>query len=113
VITDSASREVAVAHILFVRIQSDLEFEELSRRVEERRPRFLEVPGLVQKVYGFNPATGDACGIYFFEDEASLKAFRESELAKTIPPAYEANDVRPEVFEVMFPLYPDRGPFSA
>ena len=99
-----------MATILFVRIKSDLEFSELSRRVEERRPRFLEVPGLVQKIYGRNPSTGDVCGIYFFEDEASLAAFRDSELAKTIPAAYEAVDVRPEVFDVLFPLHPDRGP---
>jgi hypothetical protein len=99
-----------MAKILFVRIKSDLDFSDLSRRVEERRSRFLEVPGLVQKIYGHNPSTGDACGIYFFEDEASLAAFRDSELAKTIPAAYEAVDVRPEVFDVMFPLHPDRGP---
>ena len=99
-----------MAKILFVRIKSDLEFSDLSRRVEERRPRFLEVPGLVQKIYGHDPSTGDACGIYFFEDEASLAAFRDSELAKTIPAAYEAVDVRPEVFDVLFPLRPDRGP---
>ena len=99
-----------MAKILFVRIKSDLEFSELSRRVEERRPRFLEVPGLVQKIYGHDPSTGDACGIYFFEDEASLAAFRDSELAETIPAAYEAVDVRPEVFDVLFPLRPDRGP---
>jgi hypothetical protein len=99
-----------MAKILFVRIKSDLDIAELSRRVEERRPQFLDVPGLVQKIYGHDPSTGDACGIYFFEDEATLAAFRDSELAKTIPAAYEAVDVRPEVFDVLFPLRPDRGP---
>lgn len=99
-----------MAKILFVRIKSDLDIAELSRRVEERRPRFLDVPGLVQKIYGHDSSTGDACGIYFFEDEAALAAFRDSELAKTIPAAYEAVDVRPEVFDVLFPLRPDRGP---
>lgn len=33
-----------------------------------------------------------------------------SELAKSIPAAYESVDVRPEVFDVMFPVNPDRGP---
>jgi len=99
-----------MATILFVRIKSDLAFEELERRAIERRPRFEEVPGLVQKVYGKDPASGDVCGIYFFEDEASLAAYRDSELAKSIPAAYEATEVRPEVFDVMFSLYPERGP---
>jgi len=102
-----------MAVILFVRIQSDLALEELERRVEERRPRFLEVPGLIQKIYGHDPASGDVCGIYFFKDRESLAAFRDSELAKTIPTAYEATDTRREVFDVMFPLRPEVGPLTS
>jgi hypothetical protein len=99
-----------MASILFVRIQSDLEPEELERRLIERRPRFRDVPGLVQKIYGRDNSTGNACGIYFFEDEKSLNDFRETELAKTIPTVYEAKEIRREVYEVLYPLYPDRGP---
>jgi len=102
-----------MATILFVRIKSGLEPDELERRILERRPRFHEVPGLVQKIYGRDEATGDVCGIYFFENQSALNAFRESELAQTIPSAYEALDLRREIFEVLFPLYPDRGPFPA
>jgi hypothetical protein len=40
-----------------------------------------------------------------------MQAFKETELAKTIPSAYEALDVRKEVYELMFPLYEERGPF--
>ena len=99
-----------MAVILNVRIRSDVEWEELERRMYERLPRFREVPGLIQKMYGRDPASGDVCGIYFFEDAKSLAAFRDSELAKTIPSAYEATDVRREVYEVICPLYGDRGP---
>ncbi|MDH4107624.1 MAG: YdhR family protein [Gammaproteobacteria bacterium] len=101
-----------MSSILFVRVKSDLEMRELERRLLERRPRFREVPGLVQKVYGRDPATGDMCGIYFFESQAALVRFRDSELAKTIPSAYEATDVRREVYEVLYPLYPERGPIA-
>jgi hypothetical protein len=87
-----------------------LDFEELERRVIERRPRFKDVPGLVQKIYGRDDSTGDVCGIYFFEDRQSLAAFRDSELAKTIPTAYEAVEIRREVYDVLFPLHPERGP---
>ena len=99
-----------MAAVLFVRIKSQLDQGELERRIEERRPRFLEVPGLVQKIYGQNETTGDVCGIYFFEDQEALAAFRDSELAQTIPAAYEAVDTRREVFEVLFSLRPEKGP---
>lgn len=99
-----------MASILFVRVHSDLDPEELERRLIERRPRFQEVPGLVQKIYGRDNSTGDVCGIYFFEDQDSLAEFRETELAKTIPSAYEAKEIRREVYEVLYPLHPDRGP---
>lgn len=98
--------------ILYVRIKSDLDLEELERRLLERRPRFRDVPGLIQKIYGRNETTGELCGIYFFEDQEDLAAFRESELAKTIPSAYEAVEVRPETYEVLYPLYSERGPFA-
>jgi hypothetical protein len=102
-----------MAAILFVRITSDLDPKELERRLIERRPRFHEVPGLVQKIYGRDESTGDVCGIYFFEDQTALSAFRETELAQTIPTAYEAKEIRREIYEVLYPLHPERGPFAA
>jgi Putative mono-oxygenase ydhR len=101
-----------MAAILFVRIKSGLDAEEFERRLLERRPRFRDVPGLVQKIYGRDDATGDVCGIYFFESGEALAAFRETELAQTIPDAYEAVDVRREAYDVLYPLRPERGPFT-
>jgi hypothetical protein len=98
--------------ILFVRIKSGLDAEEFDRRLLERRPRFLQVPGLVQKIYGRAEETGDVCGIYFFETAEALAEFRDSELARTIPAAYEAVDVRREVYEVLYSLRPEGGPFA-
>jgi len=103
---------MGVAAILFVRVKSDLETTELERRLIERRPRFMEVPGLVQKIYGRDESTGDVCGIYFFVDREALSAFRKTEWAKTIPTAYEATDIRREIYEVLFSLHPDRGPIA-
>ncbi|MGD8379736.1 MAG: YdhR family protein [Gammaproteobacteria bacterium] len=99
-----------MAIVLYVRVKSDLDLDELDRRIEERRSRFVEVPGLIQKIYARDEATGDTCGIYFFESREALAAFKESELAKSILTAYEATDVRREVYEVMFPLRPEAGP---
>jgi hypothetical protein len=101
-----------VATILFVRVKSDLDPKELKRRLIERRPRFHEVPGLLQKIYGRDESTGDVCGIYFFEDREALSAFRETELARTIPAAYEAQDIRREVYQVLYTLHPERGPVT-
>lgn len=101
-----------MAAILFVRVKSQLDEKELERRLIERRPRFLDVPGLIQKIYGRDAATGDVCGIYFFETQATLAAFRETELARTIPTAYEAIEIRREVYDVLYPLRPERGPFA-
>ena len=99
-----------MAAILFVRVKSNLDLEELERRLLERFPRFQGVPGLRQKVYGRNEATGDVCGIYFFESEEALASYRKSELARTIASAYEAVDVRPETYSVLYSLWPERGP---
>jgi heme-degrading monooxygenase HmoA len=101
-----------MASILFVRITSGLDRAEFERRLAERRPRFREVPGLLQKVYGRDPETGEVCGIYFFESDEALAAFRETELARTIPAAYEAVDVRREVYDVLYALWPERGPLA-
>ena len=101
-----------MAAILFVRIKSQLDAKVLDHRLIERKPRFLDVPGLVQKIYGRDEATGDVCGIYFFESQTALAAFRETELAKTIPSAYEAIDIRREVYAVIETLRADQGPFA-
>lgn len=98
--------------VLFVRIKSELDAEEFDRRLLERRPRFRDVPGLVQKIYGRDHSTGDVCGIYFFENDRALTEFRETELARSIPDAYEAVDVRREVYDVLYPLWPERDPFA-
>jgi hypothetical protein len=99
--------------ILFVRISSNLDSKELEQRAIKRKPECLEVPGLIQKIYGRDPESGDWCGIYFFESKEALAAFRETELAKTIPVAYEATEVRREIFEVMYPLKPNVGPIES
>jgi len=102
-----------MAAILFVRIESDLNAEELDQRMRSRCPGFAEVPGLIQKIFGRDPHSGHICGIYFFQDQAALAAYRESDLAKSIPEAYAAVDVRRESYEFLYPVYPDRGPVSA
>ena len=92
--------------IHFVRFKTPLAQEEVQRIMEERAPRFRsEVPGLVQKYYGSEPEGGAFCGCYIFDSEESRQAFVQSELARTIPAAYQAEEVRVEAYKVLFPLY--------
>ena len=49
--------------------------------------------------------TGEYTGIYLWDSEQSIREFRESELARTIPSAYQvAGQPRIEIFEVLRPL---------
>lgn len=41
-----------------------------------------------------------------------MAAYRETALANTIAEAYEATEVRRELFELLYPLWPERGPFA-
>ena len=85
-----------MATILFVRVKSELDENELERRLLDRKPKFHDVPGLVQKIYGRDETTGDMCGIYFFESEGALANFRESELALTIPAVTDCSKLNGE-----------------
>lgn len=93
--------------IQFVKFSSPLSDDEVRAVMERRAPEFREVPGLVQKYYGREVETGDTCGIYLFDSEESLHAFRQTDLARTIPSAYRVESPRIEVFELLFPLHPD------
>jgi len=94
--------------IQFVKFSSPLSDDEVRAVMERRAPEFRQVPGLLQKYYGRETTTGDTCGIYIFDSEDSLQAFRRTELARTIPRAYQVESPRIEVFELLFPLHPDK-----
>lgn len=89
----------------FVRLKSGLSEDALLKKARERESRFRAIPGLVQKYYVKGSEPGTYGGVYIWDSEASLKAFRESELAAGIPAAYqvlEAPDI--EIMDVLFTL---------
>jgi heme-degrading monooxygenase HmoA len=91
--------------VQFVKFPSGLSEAEVRRTMEERAPQFRALPGLLQKYYGRERESGEFCGIYIWDSEASLAAFRASELARSIPDAYQvARQPRIEIFDVLFPL---------
>src|SRR5205085_10656261 len=91
-------------HILLVKFQSGLSHAEVVRNLEERLPLFRAVPGLIQKYYARETATGDYVGVYLFESEQALRDYRASEVARSIPGVYQVQGApRIEEFELLFP----------
>ena len=88
-----------------VRLKSNLPEDELLKRALERAPQCEAMPGLLQKYYLNLPEDGEYMGFYIWDSMESLLAFRETDLAKSIPAAYEV--VGPptiEVSKMMFQL---------
>lgn len=88
-----------------IKLKSKLPEEELLRRAKEREPQFKATPGLMQKYYVKTDEPGQYGGIYVWDSAESLQSFRKSDLAKSIPEAYEiveAPDV--EVMDILFQL---------
>jgi Putative mono-oxygenase ydhR len=97
----------------FVRFTTHLPEQEVRSIMEERAPRFRsEVAGLVQKYYGYEMDSGAFCGCYIFDSEASRQAFLQSDLARTIPIACQAEEVRIGAYEVIFPLNEEALPLA-
>lgn len=100
--------------MLLVKFHSKLSHSEVLRLMDERLPQFRAVPGLVQKYYASEPATGDYVGVYLFESEESLLRYRSSDLAASIPGTYQVEgSPRREVLELLFPLHADAAPVPA
>jgi len=86
---------------LLVKFKSSLPFEEAAQIAQNRIGEFRALPGLLQKYYLREPATGAVCGLYLWESREAFNEFRDSELRKSIAQAYQAEgEPRIEVFEV-------------
>jgi hypothetical protein len=95
--------------ILFGLFKSGLPKEEVLKKIEKRAHKYREVKGLLQKLYIQDESTGHFGGIYIFDSKASLEAFKNSELAKSVGDAYKS--VEPpttRVFNVVLELYKEK-----
>ena len=75
--------------VQIVRFKSAMSDAQVLAVYESRAPRYRALKGLVQKYYLRFPETDEHGAVYLWESEAALKEFRESELARTIPTAYQ------------------------
>jgi len=97
------SKEGTVIQI--VKIKSNLPHEELMKRAREREPQFRAIPGLIQKYYTKSSTSEEYRGIYIWDSAESLKAFKASDLAKSIPLAYEVTETpNVEIADILFKL---------
>jgi heme-degrading monooxygenase HmoA len=88
-----------------VRFQTELSMDEIQAIAQARAVDFREVPGLVQKYYIHSNETGEYGGVYIWESIESLSAFRDSELAASIPQAYKLTGApKIEILEVAHSL---------
>ena len=75
--------------LLLFLFKSGLPLEEISATSEKRADRYRKVKGLIQKYYVQDKSTGHVGGVFIFDSKESLKAFRDSELAKSTAEAYK------------------------
>ena len=88
-----------------IKLKSNLTEEELLNKARERAPQFEEIPGLVQKYYVKTGQPGQYGGIYVWDSPESLQSFRTSDLAKSIPEAYEITEAPDiEIMDILFQL---------
>ena len=105
VVNGRRGRSAVIVQI--VRFRSALEDAEVVAMYEARSARYREVPGLLNKYYLAYP-TGEHGAVYVWDAAESLEAFRQGDLARTIPEAYRVQgDPHIEVAEVRLVLRPE------
>lgn len=89
-----------------VRFHSTLSIDEVREIAQERAAEFEAVPGLIQKYYfRSTQEEGEYGGVYIWDSPKSMQAYRDSELAASIPQAYKiSSPPQIEIHEVAFML---------
>ena len=72
-----------------VKFETALTDEQAMEIAKERLPMFLDIPGLIQKYYVKNAEPNVWTGVYIWDSVESMKNYRETDLAKSIPAAYQ------------------------
>ena len=91
--------------IQFIKLKSNLPEDELLSKANERKPKFEAIPGLIQKYYVKLGQPGEYGGIYVWDSMESIQAFRATDLAASIPQAYQVIEAPSiELMDVLFQL---------
>ena len=75
--------------------------DEYGQAASSLASQFAALPGLIWKIWMINEAEQVAGGIYFFQDEASLKAYLDGPLAAQVMSHPALSDFDAKIFDVM------------
>lgn len=88
-----------------IKLKSNLLEEALLAKAKKRAPQFKEIKELLQKYYVKIGQSGQYGGIYVWESQEALNTYRNSDLAKSIPEAYEIVEApNIEIMDILFQL---------
>ncbi|MCP5381615.1 MAG: YdhR family protein [Kordiimonadaceae bacterium] len=92
-------------YVAVIKFQTNLTEKEVLTVADERADDFMALPGLIQKYYFKKNETGEYGGVYIWESLDAMKSYRESDLASSIPAAYQViGQPTIDTLEVLFPL---------
>jgi len=89
--------------IQIVKFETTLSEDEVMAIANERADRFRALPGLLQKYYVKLDRANHYGGVYIWDSAESMAAFRESDLAASIPTAYKVKG-KPDI-EILHTLF--------
>jgi heme-degrading monooxygenase HmoA len=94
--------------VRIVRFRSRLSEEKVLSTYRDRSARYRKVPGLRQKYYLHFPETSEYGAVYVWDSPEALSQFNDSDLARTIPDAYQVEGTPgTESAEVVLALHPE------
>jgi len=100
--------------VSLVRFKSRLSDDAVQAMFEERADQYRTVPGLVEKIYLRFRESGEFGAVYVWDSEKALMDFRETELARTIPDAYQVEEAPlVELADVSLVIQPETAHVSA
>ncbi len=78
--------------VVFILFSSNLPKDKVIKNFEARADLYRAVPGLVQKYYVHDDATGHFGGIHIFDSLQTAEAFMNSDLVKSIGNAQNSQE---------------------
>jgi hypothetical protein len=100
--------------VSLVRFKSRLADDAVQATFEERADHYRNVPGLMEKIYLQFRESGEFGAVYVWDSEKALMDFRETELARTIPEAYQVEETPlVELADVCLVIQPESARVSA
>jgi len=100
--------------ILQINFDLNVPVADYQKMVDSVAHAFLDVPGLMWKIWLLNPASQEAGGIYLFDSQASLDAYRNGPLVAQLRGLPSIRNISMKQFEVMPEVTAlTRGPIEA